>query len=44
VKKQVDFPLMTCISLASYKSIQKLSNLLVVEEGLDIKANAFAML
>ncbi len=41
VKKQVDFPLMTCISLASYKSIQKLSNLLVVEEGLDIKANAF---
>ncbi|MGB9726679.1 MAG: SufB/SufD family protein [Minisyncoccia bacterium] len=39
VKKQIDFPLMTCISLGSYKARQNLSNFLMIESGLDIKAN-----
>jgi uncharacterized protein len=39
VKKQVDFPLYTCIAIASPKIKQDLSNLMVVEEGLKIKAN-----
>jgi uncharacterized protein len=39
VKKQVDFPLSTCVTLASKKAKQNLNNLLVVEAG--IKAKAF---
>ena len=39
VKKQVDFPLYTCIAIASPKVKQNLSNLMVVEEGLKVKAN-----
>lgn len=39
VKKQIDFPLMTCISLNSYRAKQKLSNFLLIESGLKIKAN-----
>jgi len=38
VKKQVDFPLYTCVAIASPKVKQDLSNLMVVEEGLKIKA------
>jgi uncharacterized protein len=39
VKKQVDFPLYTCIAIASPKVKQNLSNLMIVEEGLRVKAN-----
>lgn len=39
VKKQVDFPLSTCISIASPKIKQNLKNLLVIEKNLKIKAN-----
>lgn len=39
VKKQVDFPLYTCIAIASPKIKQNLNNLMVVEEGLQVKAN-----
>ena len=39
VKKQVDFPLYTCIAIASPKIKQDLNNLMVVEEGLKVKAN-----
>lgn len=39
VKKQVDFPLYTCIKIASPKVQQDLGNLMVVEEGLRVKAN-----
>jgi uncharacterized protein len=39
VKKQVDFPLYTCIAIASPKIKQNLKNLMVVEEGLKVKAN-----
>jgi uncharacterized protein len=39
VKKQVDFPLYTCIAIASPKIKQDLSNLMIVEEGLKVKAN-----
>jgi len=38
VKKQVDFPLRTCISLASFKTSQNLSNLMIIEKNLKIKA------
>lgn len=41
VKQQVNFPLMTCISLNTFKTEQNLNNLLVVEQNLDIKANVF---
>jgi hypothetical protein len=39
VKKQVDFPLSTCVTLAGKKVSQNMNNLLVVEKG--IKAKAF---
>ena len=39
VKKQVDFPLYTCVAIAMPKVKQDLSNLMIVEEGLKIKAN-----
>lgn len=39
VKKQVNFPLYTCVVIASPKIQQDLSNLMVVEEELKVKAN-----
>ena len=39
VKKQVDFSLTTCITIASPKISQDLTNLLVVERGIKAKAN-----
>jgi len=39
VKKQVDLPLSTCVAIASPKIKQNLSNLMIVEKGLKIKAN-----
>jgi Fe-S cluster assembly scaffold protein SufB len=39
VKKEVDFPLMTCITIASPKVSQDLRNLLIIEKGIKAKAN-----
>jgi len=39
VKKEVDFPLSTCITIASPKISQNLKNLLVIEKGIRAKAN-----
>jgi len=39
VKKEVDFPLTTCITIASPKVSQDLRNLLVIERGIKAKAN-----
>lgn len=39
VKKQVDFPLSTCVTIASKKISQNLTNLLVIEKGLKVSAN-----
>jgi len=39
VKKQVDFPLATYINIASPKISQDLTNLLVIEKGIKVKAN-----
>lgn len=39
VKKQISFPLATCITIASPKVSQNLTNLLIIEKGLNIKAN-----
>lgn len=39
VKKQIDLPMATCISIVSPRISQDLSNLLVIESGLNIKAN-----
>lgn len=39
IKKQVDFPLVTCINIASPKASQNLTNLMVVEEGIMVKSN-----
>jgi len=39
IKKQVDFPLATCITIASPKVSQDLTNLLVIEKGIKAKAN-----
>ncbi|MDI6591566.1 MAG: hypothetical protein QME61_01330, partial [Patescibacteria group bacterium] len=39
VKKEVDFPLATCINIASPKISQNLTNLLVIEKGIKVKAN-----
>jgi len=39
VKKEVDFPLSTCITIASPKVSQDLRNLLVIERGIKAKAN-----
>ena len=37
VKKQIDLPLLTCISIAKRNVRQKLQNLLVVEKGLNVE-------
>lgn len=37
VKKQVDFPLFTCVSIASKKIHQELQNLLILEKNLNIE-------
>ena len=37
VKKQIDRPLSTCISIANKNVKQKLNNLLIIEKGLNIK-------
>lgn len=39
VKKQVDFPLLTCITIASPKVSQDLTNLLVIEKNIKTEAN-----
>ncbi len=39
VRKQVNFPLATCVTIASPKIAQDLTNLLVIEAGLKVKAN-----
>lgn len=39
IKREVDFPLNTCINVASPKISQDLENLLVVEKGIKLKAN-----
>jgi hypothetical protein len=41
VQKEVGFPLTTCITIASPKIYQHLSNLLVIEKGIRVKANVF---
>ena len=39
VKEQVDFPLTTCLTIASKKISQNLTNLLVIEKNIKAKAN-----
>jgi len=39
IKKQIDFPIATCINIASPKISQKLTNLLVIEKGIKAKLN-----
>ncbi|XOA43192.1 MAG: SufB/SufD family protein [Candidatus Nealsonbacteria bacterium] len=39
VKKQINFPLMTCITIASPKIFQDLNNLLIIEKNIKVKAN-----
>jgi Fe-S cluster assembly scaffold protein SufB len=39
VRQQVDFPLTTCITIASPKISQDLTNLLVIEKGISVQAN-----
>ncbi len=39
VKKQIDFPLSTCVNIASFEVKQDLQNLMVIEEGIKAKAN-----
>jgi len=39
LKKQIDFPLTTCITIASPKTTQNLTNLLVIEENIKAEAN-----
>ena len=39
VKNQMDFPISTCITIASPKTSQNLRNLLVIEKGIKAKAN-----
>ncbi len=39
VRKQVEFPLLTCITIASPKVSQDLTNLLVIEKNIKTKAN-----
>ena len=41
VQKEVGSPLTTCITIASPKIYQHLSNLLVIEKGIRVKANVF---
>ncbi len=37
IKRQIDFPLFTCISIATKNTEQKLQNLLILEKNLNIK-------
>lgn len=39
LKKQIDFPLTTCITIASPKTTQNLTNLLVIEKNIKAEAN-----
>jgi len=39
IRKQTDFPLITCVTIASPKISQNLTNLLVIEKGIKAKAN-----
>lgn len=39
VKKQIDFPLETCITISSPRISQNLINLLVIEKGIKVRAN-----
>lgn len=39
VKEQIDFPLNTCLTIASKKICQNLTNLLVIEKNIKVKAN-----
>jgi len=39
VKRQVDFPLLTCITISTQKISQELKNILIVEKGIKVKAN-----
>lgn len=39
LKKQIDFPLTTCVTIASPKISQNLTNLLVIEKNIKAKAN-----
>lgn len=39
IKQQVNFPLVTCITIASPKVFQNLTNLLVIEKNIKVKAN-----
>ena len=39
VKEKIDFPLRTCIAIASKKISQNLQNLLIVEKGIKVVAN-----
>lgn len=39
VKKQIDFPLTTCLTIASPKISQNLTNLLIIERNIKAKAN-----
>lgn len=39
VKKQISFPLATCLAIASPKIFQDLNNLMVIEKGIQAKAN-----
>lgn len=38
VKKRIDFPLLTCITIASHNTFQELTNLLVIEKKIKAKA------
>ncbi len=40
LKRQTDFPLATCITIASPKTSQNLQNLIIVEKGVKAKVNA----
>jgi len=40
VKKEGNFPLTTCLNIASPKISQNLNNLLVIEQGIKVKVNA----
>ena len=39
LKKKIDFPLATCLSISSPKISQDLNNLLVIEKGIEARAN-----
>ena len=43
VKKQIDFPIITCVNICSSRVSQNLTNLFIIEKGLKIKANTLCM-